>query len=527
MSSDYESKIAPAGWESVHETAPSSLRPDEPRLARWVGFIGLLFIALAFFAWFFSLSYAGRVGESRIGPGTRIFLLAAGLMGVLFHASRDAELQMRRTYGLVGLLLLLASGALASIRVGDTVGALFLPYGFLCLPLALLFLMAYAHNETDPMWRWPVVVIIGVVALILCGMTFIGGNISAPFLLRYGVLFGLAGLAYGWAVIGLEGSDSAAGFRAGLVLGAIGLAGFLVALGRSLMPLLSRWFGSTAPAEQPYIASAGLLLMIVSLLYLGLAIGICSDNRLVVLTRRELSAFFYSPIAYIVLFGWTVVGFYMFFLFVQYIFVMGEQNQPMVEPIVQYYIIDFTPVVGILFVVPILTMRLLSDERRTGTLEVLLTAPLDETSIVLSKFFGALIFFLLMWIPWGLFLVALRIEGGRAFDYRPLLSFSVGLVCSGASFISMGLFFSSLTRNQIIAAILTFMGMMVLITTYFVIRLVPTGAMRTFLMHTSFINLWLDTLEGKLIPRDLLFPLSATAFWLFLSVKSLEARKWS
>jgi ABC-type transport system involved in multi-copper enzyme maturation permease subunit len=524
MSSDYESKIASASWESVQETAPSSLRPDEPRLARWIGSVGLLFIALAFFAWFFS----ARAGESRIGPGTRIFLLAAGLMGVLFHASRDADLQMRRTYGLVGLLLLIASGALASISVGGTVGALFLPYGYLCLPLALLFLMSYAHNETEEIWRWPVVVIIGVVALILTAMTFIGGNVSAPFLLRYGLLFGLVGLAYGWAFIGLEGSDSPTGFRSALVLGAIGLAGFLVALARSSMPLLGRWFRSaTAPAEQPYIATAGLLLMIVGLLYLGLAIGLCSDNRLVVLTRRELSAFFYSPIAYIVLFGWTVVGIYMFFLFVNYIILMGDQGPAMMEPIVQYYIIDFTPVVGILFVVPILTMKLLSDERRSGTLEVLLTAPLGETSIVLSKFLGALIFFLLMWIPWGLFLIALRIEGGKAFDYRPLLSFSVGLVCSGASFISMGLFFSSLTRNQIIAAILTFMGMMVLITTFFVIRLVPAGAMRTFLIHTSFINLWEDTLTGKLIPRDLLFPLSATAFWLFLTVKSLEARKWS
>src|SRR5262249_20657019 len=238
MSSDYESKIGPAGWESLEETAPSTMRPDEPRLARWIGSMGLLFIALAFFASLF----AARAGVSRIGPGTRIFLRAAGLMGVLFHASRDTDLQMRRTYGLAGLLLLIASGALASIRVGDTVGALFLPYGYLCLPLALLFLMAYAHNEAEETWRWPVRVLIGVVPLILSGMAFIGGNVSAAFLLRYGLLFGLVGLAYGWALVGLEGSDSSAGFRAALVLGAIGLVGFLVALGRSLMPLLGRWF---------------------------------------------------------------------------------------------------------------------------------------------------------------------------------------------------------------------------------------------------------------------------------------------
>jgi ABC-type transport system involved in multi-copper enzyme maturation permease subunit len=511
-------------WKPAWETPPSMLRPEEPRLARWVGSIGLVLVALAAFA----LLFQAWGGTSRLGPGLRIFLFAVGMAGLLFHASREPDLQLRRTYGLAGVLFLVIAGVLAAITVDGKPAALFMPYGLLCLPLALLFFLAYVHNETEEPWRRPIVMVTGALAITLAGISFVGGNVSPVFLVRYGVLFGLIGLAYAWAFIAMHGADSEIGYRTGQAVGVVGLVIFLTALGRSLAPALVRLFSRTPPrAEESYFATAGLLLMGLGFLYVCLSAGLTSDNRFIVLTRRELAAFFYSPIGYIVFFGWTVVGVYMFFLFVANMVHWADRGSPMIEPIVQYYVIDFTPIVGIIFVVPILTMRLLSDEKRTGTLEVLLTAPLGETAIVLSKFFAALIFFLLLWLPWGLFLIALYLESGQAFDYRPLLSFSIALVASGAGFIAMGVFFSSLTRNQIAAAILTFMGMMVLISIFFVIRMVPAGPMRTFLIQTSFINLWQSTLEGRLVIRDILFPVSAAVFWLFLTVKVLEARKWS
>jgi hypothetical protein len=108
------------------------------------------------------------------------------------------------------------------------------------------------------------------------------------------------------------------------------------------------------------------------------------------------------------------------------------------------------------------------------------------------------------------------------------LSFLIGLACSGAGFVAMGLFFSSLTRNQIASAILTAMGMLVLIGLFFMIRGSPTtSAWTPFLKHMSFVHMWISNLEGKLFLRDLLFPISAAIFWLFLTVKVLEARKWA
>jgi ABC-2 type transport system permease protein len=511
-------------WKSPREMAPSALRRDEPRVARWFGAVGLLLVALAAFALLFQA--VGR--PSWFGPGMRVFLILTGLACLLFHASRDPELQIRRTYGVFGFACLLLAALLSAIPVQGASGALFLPYGFLCLPLALLFLLSFARNETDPAWRRIAVGALGLVAIVLAATGLIGGNVSPNFLMPYGLLLALVGVAYWWAFAGLLGTSSDAGYRAGLAMGAVGVVVFLAALGRSAIPPLFYWLGWTNRPEASYLASSGLMLMTLGIIYAGLSAGLCSDNRLIVLTRRELAAFFYSPIAYIVLFGVAFVGLCLFYLFVSEIVTFGERGQPMFEPIIRYYIVAFVPVVTVMIVVPMLTMRLLSEERRTGTLEVLLTAPLGETSIVLSKFLGAWIFFMLLWIPWGLFLVSLRVEGGQPFDYRPLLSFFIGLAVSGAGFVSMGLFFSSLSRNQIVAAVLSFMGMMMMISAFFVIQVLsPGSAWNTVLTHTSFINLWQSNVEGKLVPRDLLFPISATVLWLFLTVKVLEARKWS
>jgi ABC-type transport system involved in multi-copper enzyme maturation permease subunit len=275
-----------------------------------------------------------------------------------------------------------------------------------------------------------------------------------------------------------------------------------------------------------YFLPGGLLLMAVGLLYLAFAVGICSDARYVVMVRRELSAYFYSPIAYLVLFGMTVIGWWTYATFSSLLIEFMERSRPIPEPIVFNFIVDFYPVMSLLFVVPALTMRLLSEERRTGTLEVMLTAPVDERTVVLSKFTAALVFFLFLWIPWGLFLIALRVEGGQPFDYRPLLSFSVILVCTSAALLSMGLFFSSLTRNQIVAAVLSFMGMMLMLGLYFVQNQVgPTW--QTVFAQLSFVDQWIQSLRGKLYLRSVIAQLSITVFWLFLTVKALEARKWS
>jgi ABC-type Na+ efflux pump permease subunit len=175
-------------------------------------------------------------------------------------------------------------------------------------------------------------------------------------------------------------------------------------------------------------------------------------------------------------------------------------------------------------------MRLLSEEQRVGTLEVLLTAPVNEWTVVLSKFFAALIFYLLAWLPWGVFLVALRVFSGEAFDYRPLLSFAITFTCTGAGFVAAGLFCSSMTRNQIIAAVFTFVIMLAHTGTHLIryfARIPETSGWMEVLTYVSYLDLWLLSLQGLMAPRFLVFHLSLAVFFLFLSVKVLEARKWT
>jgi ABC-type transport system involved in multi-copper enzyme maturation permease subunit len=279
---------------------------------------------------------------------------------------------------------------------------------------------------------------------------------------------------------------------------------------------------------------SGLLLMGGGLLYAVLGAAFVSDRQLVVLTRRELGALFFSPLAYLVLLAYTLLGGGLFAYFVITtlwdVGAPGELAGPIKqdEPIVTGYILNWFPIIAVLLLVPVLTMRVFSEEKRSGTLEMMFTAPVDEAVVVISKFLALLIYFMAVWVPWGLYLVGLRYYGGEAYDYRPLVGFAVALLFTGAAFLSMGLFFSSVTRNQLVAAVFTFVGMFVLLFFFFGQRFIPAswGWLRTVLQHASFVDLWFSVMQGRMAPRDLLIYLSAAIFWLFLTVKVLESRKW-
>jgi hypothetical protein len=515
----------PGDWLGVSERAPSTLREDEPRFARRLGLCGLTLLILGGLTVFFHLS--GR-GTRLIGPGLGSVFAVFGLGLMLFHAARDTDLQVRRLYGLFGALWLGVGLSSLFWSTETQIGVYFLPYGIPCLAMALLFLLPFARNETGLRLHNATLTALGVVGAALAVAGFIGGSLFVNFLVPLGLLLIVLGLGYLWSFVGLHGSMSEVGYWAGLSMGAIGFIAFVVALGWSALPPLFYSWGWLGARPEPYLVPRGLLLMTLGLLYVGTSGVLCTDSRLVVLTRRELSSYFYSPIAYIVLFGFTVLGWWQYSRFLQILAVVQQAGEPLAEPVISFYIVDWPAVVSMIAVVPVLTMRLLSEEKRMGTMEVLLTAPLDETSVVVSKFLASLIFFLVLWVPWGLFLVALRIQGGEPFDYRPLLSFFFALAATGAGLLGMGLFFSSLTRNQISAFILTFVAVVPLTFIFFLKRDLPSdSAWRAIFTHICYVDFWIESVQGMLSPRYLLFHVSAAIFWLFLTIKVLEARKWS
>jgi ABC-type transport system involved in multi-copper enzyme maturation permease subunit len=518
------------GWQRTAERAPSLIRADRPQVARWLAVPGLICTTLGL-----SAQLAAALGRPYlISPAWGMALLVPGLGLLLLHASNEKELQYRRVYGMVGALLLFLGLVLRVLPVNNVVGGAFLPYGAASMSLALLFLMAFARNETDPFLHTLCVRGVGLTGLLLAVVAFAASNIGTEnfteaFLLRDGVVMALLGLWYLSSFIGLQAPGGETGYWIGLGIGVLGFLVFALALARSALPSLLYGIGwlSSRPTTG-YLMPSGLVLIGLGLLYLIVSIGICSDRTFIVLMRRELAAYFYSPIAYLLFVGLTAVGWYMFVQFVGGLSSAGDQG--LFEPIVRDFIFGLFPVICVIFIVPVLTMRLLSEEQRMGTLEVLLTAPLNESAVVLSKFTAALTLFLLMWVPWCLYLVALRVMNAEEFDYRPLLSFFISLVFSGAGFVAMGLFFSCLTRNQIIAAVLAFVGMIGFTSVYLVKFALPAlrdGTWNEVLTYVSYIDLWVLSLQGQLAPRFLLFHLSAAVFFLFLSIKVLESRKWS
>jgi ABC-2 type transport system permease protein len=357
---------------------------------------------------------------------------------------------------------------------------------------------------------------IGVAGLAFALFGFGMGMLRADLLAPFGVVLPLLGLFYLVAFVGSRGTSDDVAYAAGAGIGLGGALVFLIALGRSFYPWIVEWLRPGLPAPADYFVPAGILLMLFGLLYVVASILLCSDNVLVILVRRELGAFFFSPIFYLVLFAITFAHWLGYALEVNE---LKEQGFRAPEPVVRLFALNTFVLICNIFVVPALTMRLLSEEQRSGTLEVLLTAPVTESNVVLSKFLAGLLFYLLLWVPGGLLILCLRLMVGTDFDYKPLLSFGLVLVVTASMFIAVGLLCSSLAREQITSGVLCFVAILAL-------TLLQVFLPESVRDHFNYLSTWANALAGKIVIRTLLFPISLTILCLFLTVKVLESRKW-
>ena len=490
------------------ENAPSALAAEEPSFARFVGLVGLLMVSMGVALIFMTAIAGPRI----LSVGWGYTAVALGIVFMLYLALRDGDIQVRRAFGVLGFSLLGLKMAFTLFKTSN-----FLSYGWATSLAGMCFLLCFSKHETDPVWRKRILYTLGGVGAAMTAIGLVGGIVADNFLLTYGLLFSFLGLIFLCAFISQSDPMSDTGYRTGLAIGAVAAFVVLYAIFRSAVPALLKL------QVAPFFVPNGLLLMFVGVLYGAVSLAIVSDNRLVVLTRRELTGYFYSPVAYIVMLGMALLGALAYFFFINFI----ARGSIRVEPIVLRFFQDLPPFV-VMFVVPAITMRLLAEEKRTGTYEVLMCAPVKETTVVLSKFFACLIFFMLLWGIWALYLIALRVEGGKEFDYRPLLSFYLALAFCGSGFISMGIFFSSLSQNQIIAAVLTFIGMLVIMILGFLQNFEGVAPIwRVVFKNLSYSEVWEASLKGRLMVREMILQGSFTVFWLFLTVKVLEARRWS
>ena len=238
-------------------------------------------------------------------------------------------------------------------------------------------------------------------------------------------------------------------------------------------------------------------------------------------TTRELRAYFVSPLA------WVILTFFLFGQGLVFSSIVGFLNNPGQVASTTPFDVFFNNIffwLTLLFITPVITMRLIAEERRSGTLESLMTAPITEAQVVLGKYVAALVFFAFLWLPTALYPVIL--SRYSAIDWGPISAGYLGVFCVGSTFLSIGLFGSSFTKNQIVAAVATFF---ILITLFLVPWLGSLFTNQMVVDTLSYINL-IDHIEefgkGIVDSRRLIYHLSTTAFFLFLTTRALAAKKW-
>jgi ABC-2 type transport system permease protein len=500
-----DSLLAP--HEATPEKAPSVMVADRQSATQFAAFLGLFLVIVGATSLFF------LPNKYLITPGWGFAFLTLGFALMIYHSFADPEYQFRRVYSGLAMLMGLA-GVVASVLPASTsYGPVWLTVGLPLVALSPLFVFGVLRHEDEAAPRRVLQAFLGLMFLLVFGGSLAGLVLKTQFIASGGVGFFLLSALYAAGYIGSHDADSDRGYRAGLALGVIALG--LVAGG-----LIASF------VIEHFLVPDGLTLIGVGLLMGMISLGTCSDAPPVVLTRRELAAYFYSPIAYFVLLAMLAVFSLNFWIWSAGLSLETEQRGGVVEPIVLRYVFGLVPVLILTVFIPIVTMRLFSEEQRSGSLEVLLTAPVRETAVILSKFTAALLFSLLMWLPSYLFLFALRLFNPVEFDYRPMLSFAVVLVATHVNFVAMGLFFSSLTANQVIAAVLTFAGM-VLQTVFFFYGAFTRGTFAYELFqHLSYLELWHRALGGDLIVSQILLHVSIGAFFLVLTGLTINSRRW-
>lgn len=246
--------------------------------------------------------------------------------------------------------------------------------------------------------------------------------------------------------------------------------------------------------------------------------------------RKETANFFVSPIAYAVTASFLLISGFFFWANVSFMSLVSLQaaNNPMIAERINLTDVVIRPLVQnmsivLLFVMPLMTMRLFSEEKKSGTIELLLTYPVTDLAVLFGKYLASTLLLLIMLVSTLPFLVLLFGIGSP--DPGTLLSGYLGLLLMGAAFMALGIFISSLTENQIVAAAVSFGAALLfwILSWSSALSGEKAGAVLrqlSILEHLESFN------KGILALSDLSFFVLFIAFFLFLTLRSLETHRW-
>ena len=253
-------------------------------------------------------------------------------------------------------------------------------------------------------------------------------------------------------------------------------------------------------------------------------------RNILTICGKELRSYFTGPIAYLLMavFG-LIFGFFFYSATAYFVIagmrsqMMGGQSQPMsVNDFVISPLLGNASVVG-LFLIPLISMRTFAEEKRTGTIELLMTSPVRDWEIIAGKWLGAMAMYLCV-LAISACNVALLFAWGQP-DWRPILTGYLGLILQGGTVLAIGIFISTLTRNQIIAGATTFAVCLLLWVLSWVSSYNDAGWAQA-VAYCSILTHFEPFSKGIIDTKDIVFYVSAIFLGLFLTSQSLESLRW-
>jgi len=243
------------------------------------------------------------------------------------------------------------------------------------------------------------------------------------------------------------------------------------------------------------------------------------------LVRRELSAFFQGPT------GFIIIAAVMFLIGLGFLVVLsGLNGEATPMPVTQIFYGTYFFWVILLLIAPVITMRSFAMERASGTYESLMTAPVGDWQVVLAKFAGALIFYMILWVPLLICSVVVRFYVGESavLGLGTMFTSALGILMVGCLYMSIGCFASALTRNQAVAAVSGFaLGAALFFTGFFSYFAGDrTDWLSQLARHISLANHMESFTRGVIDLGAIVFFLSLTGLFLYLTHKVVESRRW-
>jgi ABC-2 type transport system permease protein len=227
--------------------------------------------------------------------------------------------------------------------------------------------------------------------------------------------------------------------------------------------------------------------------------------------QKETNSYFLSPVAYVIIAVFTIFSGYFFSI------MLGITQETTLR-----YSLSYTQFI-LSVLTPVITMRLLAEENKTGTMEPLMTAPITDFEVVFGKFLSAWALYNVMIAPTAFYIIFLAWVGSP--DYGAIIASYIGLILMGGLFISIGLLVSAITKNQIVAAVIGIVALLILL----VIGLASTGSEGWFYSTMRYIGTydhWDTFTKGIIDTRDIVYYVSFTALLLFIVVRIVESRRW-